>query len=124
VKGNKTPASQPAMPIPIIIAILIALFTLGAKVNQQKDHPAKVVILGGKQYNWVDEKDNRNTLDVKAPQQDDDHTIIIKGQRQSAPFENIFQLSGLYQIIKAEPITPVNHSFNSNMKQAVYVSVK
>ena len=111
------------MPIPIIIAILIALFTLGANVNQQKGQPAKVVILGGKQYNWVDKKDNRNNFEVKAPQQDD-HTIIIKGQRQTAPFENIFQLSGLYQIIKAEPLTPVNNSFNSNMKQAVYVSVK
>lgn len=111
------------MPIPIIIAIIIALFTLGANVNQPKGRPAKVVIIGGKQYNWVEKKDNLDNLAVKAPKQND-QTIIIKGQRQSAPFENIFQLSGLYQIIKAEPMTPVNNSINSKMKQAVCMSVK
>jgi phosphopantetheine adenylyltransferase len=123
VKGNKTPASQSAMPIPIIIAVLIALFTLGAKMNQQKGSPARVVIVGGKQYNVVDEKDNRNTLVVIAAEQNG-HTVIIKGQRETASFENIFQLLGLYQIIKAEPMTPINNSINSNMKQAVCLSEK
>ena len=85
------------MPIPIIIAVLIALFTLGAKMNQKKDGPAQVVNVGGKQYYRVDKKDNRNTLVVIATGKND-HTIIIKGQRETAPFENIFQLSGLYQI--------------------------
>ena len=111
------------MPIPIIIAIIVALFALGANVNQQKGSPDKVVILGGKNYNWVDKKDIRKNLKVKAPIKND-QTIIIKGQRESTPFENIFQLSGLYQIIKAEPMTPVNNSINSKMKQAVCMSVK
>src|SRR5687768_13055011 len=99
------------MPIPIIIAILVALFTLGTKMNQPKGGRAEVVILGGKQYNWVDKKDNRDNLVVMAPEQQD-HTITIKGQRQTGAFENIFQLSGLYQIIKSEPITAVNNSIN------------
>jgi hypothetical protein len=118
VKGNKTPASQSAMPIPIIIAVLIALFSLGAKMNQKTGGPARVVIVGGKQYKVADGKDNRNTLVVVAAEQND-HTVIIKGQRETASFENIFQLLGLYQIIKAEAMTPVNNSINSNMKQAV-----
>jgi len=111
------------MPIPIILAVLIALFTLGTKMNQPKGSPAKVVIVGGKPYNWVDKKDNNKTLVVMAPTKND-HTIIIKGQRETAPFENIFQLLGLYQIIKAEPMTPVNNVINSNMKQAICLSVK
>jgi hypothetical protein len=111
------------MPIPIIIAVLIALFSLGAKMNQKTGSPARVVIVGGKPYNVADEKDNRNTLVVVAAEQND-HTVIIKGQRETASFENIFQLLGLYQIIKAEPITPVNNSINSNMKQAVCLSEK
>jgi hypothetical protein len=123
VKGNKTQASQSAMPIPIIIAVLIALFSLGAKMNQKKGSPARVVIVGGKQYKVADEKDNRNTLVVVAAEQND-HTVIIKGQRETASFENIFQLLGLYQIIKTEPMTPVNNVINSNMKQAVCLSEK
>ncbi|THU41838.1 hypothetical protein FAM09_06970 [Niastella caeni] len=107
------------MPIPISIAILIALFVLGGKMNKQpKGSPAEVVILGGKQYSLVDKKDSCNTLVVMNPKQND-NTVIIKGQRQSAPIENIFQFLGLYQIIKAEPLTPVNNSINSNIKQAV-----
>jgi hypothetical protein len=111
------------MPIPIIIAVLIALFSLGAKMNQKTGSPARVVIVGGKQYNVADEKDNRNTLVVVVAQQND-HSVIIKGQRETASFENIFQMLGFYQIIKAEPMTPVNNSINSNMKQAVCLSEK
>jgi hypothetical protein len=99
------------MPIPIIIAILAALFTLGANVQKPKAGRSEVVILGGKQYNWVDKKDNRGKLVVMAPEQKD-HSITIKGQRQAGNFENIFQLLGLYQIIKAEPIAAANNSIN------------
>ena len=107
------------MPIPIIIAILIALFTLGAKMNQpQKGSPARVVIVGGKQYYQVEKKEDRNTLVLMAPVQHD-HSITIKGQSEAESFENIFQSLGLYQIIKTEPMTTVNNSINSNMKQAV-----
>jgi len=123
VKGNKTPASPPTMPIPISIAVLIALFTLGAKMNQKKSGPDQVIIVGGKQHSWVYEKDNRNTLVVMAPAKND-HTIIIKGRQETASFENIFLSSSLYQFVEAEPTTPVNNSINSNMKQAVYLSVK
>ena len=112
------------MPIPIIIAILIALFTLGAKMNQpQKGSPARVVIVGGKQYYQVDKKDNRDTLVLMAPEQHT-HSVTINAQAEGDSFENIFQLLGLYQIIKAEPMTVVNNSINSNMKQAVCLSVK
>lgn len=99
------------MPIPIIIAILIALFTLGANMDKQKASRPEVVILGGKQYNWVDKKEKSDNLVVMAPEQKD-HSITIKGQRQTGNFENIFQLLGLYQIIKAEPIAAANNSIN------------
>jgi hypothetical protein len=112
------------MPIPIIIAILIALLTLGKMHQQeQKGSTAQVVIIGGKQYNWVDKSDNRNNLVVMGPEQKN-HTITIKAQRPSAPFENIFQLSGLYQIIRTEPMTAVNNSINTNMKQTACLSEK
>jgi hypothetical protein len=110
------------MPIAIIIAIFVALFTLGVKMNQPKGSPARVVIVGGKQYFQVTKKDNRDTLVLMAPEQHK-HIVTINGQRETESF-NIFQLSGLYQIIKAEPITAINNSINSNIKQAVCLSEK
>jgi hypothetical protein len=110
VKGNKTPASHKAMPIPIIIAILIALFTLGANMDKKKAMRPEVVILGGKQVNWVDKNDNGDNLVVMAPEKED-HSITIKGQRQTGNFENIFEFLFFYQIIKAEPIA-ANNSIN------------
>lgn len=99
------------MPIPIIIAILIALFTVGANMDKPKaGKPEVVVILGGKQYNWIEKNADSNNLVVMAPEQQD-HSITIQGQRQTGTFENIFQLMGLYQIIKAEPIA-ANNSIN------------
>jgi len=103
--------------------MLIALFTLGATMkNKPAGKPDEVVIIGGKHYNWVDKKDNR-TLVVMAPEQQD-HTITIQGQQESDFFENIFQSSSLYQIIKEEPMTTINNSINSNIKQAIALSEK
>ena len=98
------------MPIPIIIAILVALFTLGANVHQPKASRPEVVILGGKHYNWIDKKDKGDNLVVMAPEQED-HTITIKGQRSTANSESIFEFLFFYQIIKAEPIA-ANNSIN------------
>jgi hypothetical protein len=111
------------MPIAILIAIFVALFALGANMNQPKGSPARVVIVGGKQYYQVTKKDNRDTLVLMAHGQHE-HTITINGQREPEAFENIFQLSGLYQIIKAEPMTAINNSINSNIKRAVCLSEK
>jgi hypothetical protein len=97
------------MPIAIIIAIFVALFTLGANMDKPKAGKPEVVILGGKEGNWADKKDKGDNLVVLAPEQDD-HSIT-KEQRQTGTFENIFQLMGLYQIIKAEPIA-ANNSIN------------
>lgn len=98
------------MPIPIIIAILIALFTLGANMDKTKTRRPEVVILGGKEYNWVDKEDNKHNLVVMGPE-NEDHSITIKGQRQTGNFENIFEFLFFYQIIKAEPIA-ANNSIN------------
>ena len=111
------------MPIAIIIAIFVALFTLGIKMNQPQGSPARVVIVGGKQYYQVTKNNNRDTLVLMAPEQHE-HTVTINGQRETESFENIFQLSGLYQIIKAEPMHVINNSINSNIKQAVCLSEK
>lgn len=110
------------MPIAIIIAIFVALFTLGLTKTQTRGSSAEVVIIGGKQYNWADKKDNHNTLVLMAEEKDNE--ITIKGQRSTRPLEHIFQLSGLYQIIKAEPMTVINNSNNSNIKQAICRSEK
>lgn len=98
------------MPIPIIIAILIALFTLGANMDKTKTSRPEVVILGGKQVNWVDKKDNKDNLVVMGPEEED-HSITIKGQRQTGNLENIFEFLFFYQVIKAEPIA-ANNSIN------------
>jgi hypothetical protein len=111
------------MPIPIIIAILVALFTVGATMNHEKGSPARVVIVGGKQSYLVDKKDNSNTL-VRMSEEQHDQTIIIKGQRETESFENIFQLSVLDHLIKTESMTDINTSLNSNIEQAVCLSEK
>lgn len=112
------------MPIPIIIAILVALFTLGATMKKQTTgSPDQVVIIGGKQVNWIDKKDNRNNLVIMAPEQKN-HTIVIRGQRESVSFDELSQLWGLYQIFKGEPMTAVNNSINSHIKQAIALSEK
>jgi hypothetical protein len=111
------------MPIPIIIAILIALFTLGANMNKPAGKPEEVVIIGGKHYNWVDKKDNHNTLVVMAPEQQD-HTTTIQGQREPEFFENIFSVFRLVTDEKEGPMTSINNSINSNIKQAIVLSEK
>ena len=85
--------------------MLIALFTLGTTMkNKPAGKPEKIVIIGGKYYN--------------------DHTITVQGQQETAFFENIFQCSSLYQIINEEPMTSINNSINSNIKQAIVLSEK
>jgi len=122
VKGNKQPASHIAMPIAIIIAIFLALFTLGVKMNlQHTGHPSEVVILGGEKYNWMDKEDNHDTLVLKAPESSD-HKIYIKGTRYTGSFENIFQPSFMDEITEEQPA--IEKYINSNIKQAVLLSVK
>jgi hypothetical protein len=126
VKGNKQPASHIAMPIAIIIAIFLALFTLGVKMNlHHTGHPAEVVILGGEKYNWMEKEDNRDTLVLKAPESAD-HKVYIKGTRYTGSFENIFQPAFMNRM-EEEEITEqpaIEKYINSNIKRAVYLSVK
>jgi len=103
--------------------MLIALFTLGATMNKTAGKPDEVVIIGGKHYNWVDKKDNHNTLVVMAPEQQD-HTITIQGQREPEFFENIFSVFRLITDEKEERMTTLNNSLNSNIKQAIALSEK
>jgi len=78
------------MPIAIILAIFLALFTIGTQMHQGANQPAQVVIVGGEKYNWMDKKNNQDTAVLMAPEQKD-HTIYIRAQRNSGFFENIFQ---------------------------------
>ncbi|WP_205508172.1 hypothetical protein [Longitalea arenae] len=102
--------------------MFLALFTLGIDSSHQKGSPAEVVIFGGKPYNWADKKGNGKRVVLMAEEKD--NAITIKGQRPAMPLEHIFQLSGLYQIIKAEPMIVINNSNNSNIKQAICLSEK
>ena len=111
------------MPIFIIIAMLAALFTLGANMHPQKGNPAQVVIVGGKQYYQVEKKDNRNTLVLMASAQNE-NSITIQAQPEDLPIENIIEYAGLYNVLKFEPMPAVNNSINSNMKQAFGLTVK
>ena len=90
------------MPIPIIIAILVALFTLGTKMNQPKTAGAKMVVTTGKQIKGIEKKQNHDNLEAAVPQLEES-TPTTKEKRQTEEFGNIFQLWGLYRIVNAEP---------------------
>lgn len=113
------------MPIAVVIAIFLALFTLGAKMHMSSGRPQEVMILGGKQYNWVDKKTNGDTLVLKAPEQTG-HKIIIKGKRYSESFENIFKLVGFSRFIDdAEEEKEMESNYiTRNMQQALSMPVK
>jgi hypothetical protein len=89
------------MPIPIIIAILVALFTLGTKMNQPASGKAAVVIVGGEKQNPAAKKNNRDNLVVVAAEQQ--APTADKGQEQTEDFENVFQLWSLYKIVSTTP---------------------
>jgi hypothetical protein len=89
------------MPIPIIIAILVALFTLGTKMDQPKSGKAEVVIVSGEKQNPAAKKDNRDNLVVVATEQQE--PAADKGQEQTEDFENVFQLWSLYKIVNTNP---------------------
>jgi hypothetical protein len=113
------------MPIAIVIAIFLALFTLGTKMHMSSNRPSEVMILGGKQYNWVDKKNNGDTLVLKAPEQTG-HKIIIKGRRYSESFENIFRQIGFSRFIdeaEEEKEMKTTNYITRNI-QAAYVPVK
>jgi len=88
---------------------------------QHTGHPSEVVILGGEKYNWMDKEDNHDTLVLKAPESSD-HKIYIKGTRYTGSFENIFQPSFMDEITEEQPA--IEKYINSNIKQAVLLSVK
>ena len=96
------------MPIPIILAILVALFTLGTKMNQPKGARAEVVSVGSKQNDRADKKQNHDNLEEVAAKEQEASAGKAKGQTED--YENIFQLWSLYKI--TEPITAVNNSIN------------
>jgi hypothetical protein len=96
------------MPIPIIIAILVALFTLGTKMNQPKTGRAEVVSVSSKQNDKADKKQNHDNLVEAAVKAEEEPAG--KAQGQTEDYENIFQLWSLYKII--EPINAVNNSIN------------
>jgi hypothetical protein len=127
VKGNKQPTSQIAMPIAIILATFLALFTLGVKMNlHHTGHPSEVVILGGEKYNWIDKEDNRDTSVLKAPETSD-HKVYIKGNRHTGSFENIFQPPFMFRMEEdeiTEEQPAIEKYINSNIKRAVLLSVK
>ena len=86
------------MPIPIIIAILVAL-TLGVKMNQPKADSARVVIVGGKQNNGVDKKQIHDNL-VEVAHDRQEQATTVEGQHQTEEVENNFRIWTLYHIIE------------------------
>jgi hypothetical protein len=113
------------MPLAIILAIFLALFTLGIKMNLHRTgHPSEVVILGGEKYNWMDKEDNRDTLVLKAPESSD-HKVYIKSTRYTGSFENIFQPAFMNRMEEdeiTEEQPAIEKYINSNIKQAVLLS--
>jgi hypothetical protein len=119
------------MTVQISIAILLALFVLvGAKQmhRQTGQHPEKVVIVAGKPYTWVFAKDNRDTLVVRALEQNA-NKVIIRGGNNSETFDNIFNAIGLDRLTEEDESLPVEGTSVNNyiirkVAQTMFVSVK
>lgn len=103
--GIKQPASHIAMPIAIVLGIFLALFTLSIKAKQHTGkHPEEVVIVGGKNLNWMEKKDNRDIGSF-----------------------NIFQQAFMFRMEENESMEErqtSNKSLNSNIQRVVCLSVK
>lgn len=107
------------MPLAIILAVFLALFTLGTKMHLGASHPAQVVILGGEKYNWMDKNTNSDTAILKAPEQTD-HKIFINGRHDASFFENIFQQVFMYRIDESDLSDATNYiTRNSNGEQLI-----
>ncbi len=86
------------MPIPIIIVILVALFTLG-KRNQPAGGSAQVVIESGKRNNGAaNEKQNHDNLAEVANEGKGEATVA--GEPETGEVENNFKIWTLYHIIE------------------------
>ena len=86
------------MPIPIIIVILVALFTLG-KRNQPAGGSAQVVIESGKRNNGAaNEKQNHDNLAEVANEGKGEATV--SGEPETGEVENNFKIWTLYHIIE------------------------
>jgi hypothetical protein len=109
------------MPIAIILAIFLALFTLGSNMHRATGHPAQVVIVGGEKYNWVDKKNDTDTAVLMAPEQKD-HTIYIRGGHQTGFFENIFEQVFMYRL-NDNDMSETTDYITSNTQRAVLKSV-
>ncbi len=90
------------MPIPIIIAILVALFTLGTKMNQPKTNSARAVVTDEKQYKGIEKKQNHDNLEAVATGLEES-AIYHQREKRTEEFGNIFQLWGLDRIVNEEP---------------------
>ena len=87
------------MPIPIIIVILVALFTLG-KRNQPAGGSAQVVIESGKRNNGAaNEKQNHDNLAEVANEGKGEATVAGE-QQETGEVENNFQIWTLNHIIE------------------------
>lgn len=87
------------MPIPIIIVILVALFTLGTKMNHPSGGSAKVVIESEKMYSAATKKQNHDNL-IEVRQEGQGEATVVGEQQQTGDAENNFRLWTLYQIIE------------------------
>ncbi len=87
------------MPIPIIIVILVALFTLGTKMNQPTGGSARVVIEGGKKYDGANKKQNHDNLAEVANEGKGEATVAGE-QQETGEVENNFQIWTLNHIIE------------------------
>jgi hypothetical protein len=87
------------MPIPIIIAILVALFTLGTKMNQPKGGSAQVVIESEKINRAAIKKQNHDNL-VEVANEAKGEATVAGEQPENGDVENSFRIWTLYHIIE------------------------
>jgi hypothetical protein len=121
VKGNKTPTSHPTMPVPISIAILLALFILGTRSDLRPGHSPRAITQGAKQYNWARQQENKDTLAVSHAQQND-QKVLIKGQGDADSFDNMFRDATLLRFVEDEEISNETTNINnikSSLQQAL-----
>lgn len=77
------------MPLQIMLAVLLALLTLGAKWQTGSGQPQEVTIVGGSHYARVFEKERSNIIVITTVERSNNR-IMILGQRHTGDMKNIF----------------------------------
>jgi hypothetical protein len=101
------------MPLQVMIAVFLALLTLGVKWQPGSGRQNEVVIVSGDHYAQAIKNDTSPIIVVTTVYPQNNKMLII-GQRREQPFKSIFTGHIIYRI---------NHEANKNHKRNIQRAV-